>query len=356
MEAIKELIEPISRRFIYHFMVAPRTATIQKPEWYLRQNLKWIHRELDNIKGAETRSLFILGMLELAHKRLSRDVKTFLDLLDQQQQQQFVERLLIHTYNEVVDYTKVIKQLLGDQYKDLEEKHDMMALFSHQKLFQIIIDVEWDHAITNLKQITRADDKWDSVLQGDYVDYYKIPRCTDRFLLLMKAISERVECFRQTDCQFQLIDQQCLLFNKFLDTMKQATESSTVGKNIFTDMFLLADDTIDLSKILKVLNGLNFLRLILQEKCFIPKELINILDKTLLERLNTTTRNYVNHRNKLIDMVITIYKQVDCDHRSFMEFIRPKLSHNIFELIRDEASEISQKRQTETMLGGLSLG
>lgn len=365
MDSVNDIFEKIQKKWVYHFIISPTTNIIEKPEWYLNQTLKWIHSNLDTLeskirqshndeKRIEIRRLFIVRMLELPHRRLKKDLDTLIPRLDEDSKS---ESILIHAYNEVIQFIKSIKHLLGDYYYKIDEKQDMMALFSHQNLFERIINVEWDNARRNLRDINSSESKWDPVLDGDYQDYYKIPKCVDRFLLQIKALSERVECFLQLDCQYQLVDLQSYLFKKFMENMKQTTESSTISKNIFTDMFFITDDTtIDLSKILRVLNGVNFLKLILRERCFISSELDENLDKDLSAKLTKTTEEYSVYLNKLIDRVVNTYEQVNCDYHSFLEFVKPKLSHNIYELVHDEAAKIHQTKQTRSMLKGLSFG
>lgn len=366
MNSLHDYVEPIKKKWVYHFIVSPKTSVIDKPEWYLNQTLKWIYEHIDLVekevkkgsrldsKNLQTKQLFILHMLELTRMRLDKDMKRLAKKVDEDKQSQV---LLVHTYNEVVQFIKVIRQLLGDAYKNLEEKHDLMSIFSDQRLFEKIDDVEWEYSKRNIDEITASDNKWDPVLEGDYLDCYKIPRCVDRFLLQIKSISERIDCFTQLDCKFRLIDLQCSLFNKFLKFMKQYTELSPVSKNIISDMFFFTDEsTIDLSCILRILNGINFLRLILKERCFISSGMADKLDKDLETKLDKTTNEYKDYFNKLVDKVVSIYKSTDCDLHKFLDFIRPKLSHDIFELVRDESSKIEQARHTQAMLKGLSLG
>jgi hypothetical protein len=361
MDPLKEYIEPIRKQWVYHFLVSNQTNDIKKPEWYLELTLKWIYEHIDKIEAkvksksdkSQARQMFILTMLELAHMRLSKDMKEVSLKIDVNQQ---YETILIHTYNEVIQFVKIIRKLLGDKYeKDLDDKHDLMGVFADRVLFERIDQVEWEYSKINLREITSCDSKWESILGSDFVDNYKIPRCVDRFLLLIRSISERVDCFTQMDCKFRLIDLQCTLFNKLLMFMKKSEPLNR--KNIITDILLISDESeINLTRLLKVLNGINFLRLILKERCFISTKIVDNLDKDLKGKLTKTTEDYVAYFNGLIVKVIDDYEQSGCGLREFVELIKPKLAHDIFELVRDEAMKSDQQRQTETMIKGLSLG
>lgn len=121
-------------------------------------------------------------------------------------------------------------------------------------------------------------------------------------------------------------------------------------------MLLLSDDPeINLSRLSKVLNGVNFLRLILKERCFIAAGLVENLDEALKNRLDKTTKDYVSYFNGLISKVIVDYEKSGCGLEEFLNFIKPKLSIDIYELVRDEALK-KEARHTESMFKGLSLG
>lgn len=354
MEQVRTFIEPIKKKWVYHFIISSKTNVLEKPEWYLNQTLKWIYEHMDVVeskvklkptedgKCCNIRHKFILCMVELAMKRLTLDMSKISDNLEEDIHN---EAILIHSYNEVVQFTKVIRQLLGKCYSNLSADHDLLSVFSHQKLFEKIIDVEWEHAERNLKNITSSQSRWEPVLDGDFVDNYKIPRCVDCFLMLIRSITERVECFLQLDCQFKLIELQCSLFNKFLSFLKRSSESSPVGlKTIPSILFFGDESTIDLTTILRIMNSVNFLRLILKDQtsdndiksCYIPNNVMDNLDATLLDNTRQLAKDYEVFFYKLVDRVAEIYEYLGCDLQEFLEFLRPKLSDHIFEIVKDK--------------------
>lgn len=366
MDQVREFIEPIKKKWVYHFIISPKTNLLEKPEWYLNQTLKWIYEHIDVVdakikltnnqdsKCTNVKHKFILCMIELAMIRLSKDMKKVSMCLTEDIHS---EAILIHTYNEVVQFVKVIRRLMEDCYPNIEEQYDMLLVFSKNDLFEKITDIEWEYAEKNLKEITNSTIRWDPVLEGEFVDNYKIPRCVDRLLMLVKSISERMECFRQLDCQFKLIELECCLFNKFLMFLNKSVEAPQSSKNILTDMLFFGENssTIDLTRILRILNGVNFLRLILKEKFFIPVDVIPKLDSTLKDNSDQLAIDYRSFFYQLVERVVSIYELVECDLPKFLSFIQPKLSHHIFEIVRDEASKIHQERQTQSLLEGLSL-
>lgn len=356
------IIRPIRKRFVYHFIVSEKTNSIEKPEWYLSKTLTWIHDKIDTIEAKvkldkssdsgcrNVRHLFIVGMLELPMMRLKKDIK-------KKDAKPMDEILLVHNYNEVMQFCKVIRQLLGDCYYDLDEKTDLLSVFADQWLFERIIEVEWNYASKNLSQITDTPIRWNPVLEGEFVDNYKIPRCVDRLLMLIKSITERVECFQQIDCQFKLIELQCFLLERFLKFLRNSTESSPISMDVISDILFFKDEsTIDLTRMLRILNGVNFLRLVLKEKFFIPSNVIDNLDATLKDKSDKLALDYKLFFYKLVEKVVAIYDYVDCDLNKFLHFVEPKLSPHIFAIIKDETSKIHQERQTQNLLEGLSVG
>lgn len=264
---VQDPIKHYRKRFIYHFVMSPKTSLVGKPEWYLNTILKWI----DEV-NISLRHQFMLAMLELAHMRLSKDIKA----IDKPQ-------LQVHTYNEVISFVKIIKRHVGDdRYQELNGQHDLMAVFSESKLFEAIIDIEWDYSTKNINSIIRSDDRWDTILNDNFVDRYRIPKCVDRFLLQIKSIEERVECFKQIDCQYQLIDLQLGLFSKFHKFLKSSlTCNESLDKSIFT-------------------SGVDYLHVLLRDKLFIPESIRHQLDKTLRDKLNKLEQGYRLLQAKLL--------------------------------------------------------
>lgn len=367
MDQIRTIIEPIRKKWVYHFIISSKTNNIEKPEWYLNQTLKWIYEKIDTIESKvrleanrdasgcrSVKHMFIVCMLELPMMRLTKDIKK---ISNNSEDQSLNEVLLVHTYNEVMQFCKVIRQLLGDCYNDLDEKTDLLSVFSDRRLFEKIIDIEWEYASKNLAEITDSPIRWDPVIEGEFVDNYKIPRCVDRLLMLVRSITERVECFLQIDCQFQLIELQCYLLNKFLKFLRESTGNSSKSMDLISDLLLLKDEsTIDLTRVLKILNGVNFLRLALKVKFFIPKNVIPNLDVTLEEKSKKLTMDYKLFYENLVKGVAKIYRYAECNPSDFLNFVEPKLSPHIFEYIKDEISELHQKIQTQNLLEGMFVG
>lgn len=302
-------MRPLEKKWVYHFMVSPKTNIIDKPEWYLGQTLKWIYENIDTVeskikldsseeaKCPHVKHKFILFMLELAMRRLTKDMNDISKLESEVRR----ELVLVHTYNEVIQFVKVIRQLLGDCYLNMDEKYDLLLVFANQELFEELVTIEWEYAEKNLKDITKSPTRWEPVLEGEFADTYKIPRCVDRLLMLTNSITERVQCFRQLDCQFKLIELQCHLLIKFLSFLKKSTSSSGIS---LAGLALLSDDSsIDMSRISQVFNGVNFLRLVLKERFFLPSNLIDNLDKTLLDKANKLTRDYQEFFDKLVNFI-----------------------------------------------------
>lgn len=299
MDSVREFVEPLKKRWVYHFIISPKTNRIEKPEWYLNKTLGWIHQYIDLVETKvkiphmdkqakqNVRHEFIISMLEFCCTRLKKDMNSIKHLIGEDSH---ADAILIHTYNEIIQFVKIIRHLLGGRYEVLEEQYDVLSILTEQKLFERIVDIEWECAEMNLKEIFAAENKWDLVLEGDFVDIYMIPRCVDRFLLLQKSISERVECFRYLDCQLKLIELQCHLFKLFLNNLKKHLE--TKG----TYMFFFIDNE-PRANISGIYNGIKFLRLVLKEHAFIPRSL---KDKTVFDQV---AKEYEETFNKLADKV-----------------------------------------------------
>lgn len=308
-QATRKFAEPIKKRWVYHFIVSPKTNAIDKPEWYLQQTNKWIYQYIDRIGedlGERSKYEFILFMIELVCDRLSKDIKEITPHLDSSETERTYEAILVHTYNEVVAFVKFLRQLLGEEkYFNLEEKYDLMSHFYDQNLFERITDVEWEHAVRILEEeIFELDDAWQRVLSDDYVDPYKIPKCVDKFLMLISSISERVECMKQSDCQFKLIELQCYLIEKFLKFLRKSVRPTSspatkghlssilnLRKAILTYGFNDSQES-DTLRANGILHGTNILRLVLKTHSLIPESVRAGLDDGLKDRINKLARGY----------------------------------------------------------------
>lgn len=253
-----EEFQELKKKWIYNFVVSPKTNLVDKPEWYLKYTVRWIHEHIDLV---ENKKEFILSMLDLVMIRLANDK------LDD-------DRILIHTYNEVVSFTKIIRRILGeDIYKNIDDKYDLMGIFSTEKNFEKIADVEWACAYSNFKQMSLSPNRWDRVLDDRFVDPYKMPRCIDQFLMLINAIKDRAECFRQKDCQLTLIELQCSLFARLLAFLKKTNY--------------------------QVSSCVNLLKIMIKEKHFLPQQQLD--NPILLAKIEKLADDYREYFYELVE-------------------------------------------------------
>lgn len=105
--AIQELIQPLSRRFAYHFSGNRPTNRRDKPEWYFRQILQWIG---DHTKFIETNVQplhepndasveFARGLVQLAVEKLVKDTPALLE----------DDKILAHTIGEVLSFESELR-------------------------------------------------------------------------------------------------------------------------------------------------------------------------------------------------------------------------------------------------------
>lgn len=358
MDRIRDLIDPLRKKYVYHFIVSPTTSLIEKPEWYLGQTLKLINKHINSLdstsrydnEDSDLRFVFVSSVLEMAMQRLRRDMKTIKSELTKPQSERY-KAILVHNYNEVQNFMRSVRQLLGhESFAKLDDDHDLMSEFYDSDLFELIVNVEWDYAKQNLRDITTAGNRWDFVLDGDYVDLYKIPKCVDRLLLLVKSIHERAELFSEVNCQFKLIELQCHILNKFLVFLDRSSQSIPVNKNIISDILFLRDDsTIDISKMIKILNGVDFLRLVIKEKHFLSQRAIEQLDLSLQAKSEKLEMDYRTLSDRLITEIISVFDYVECDLYQFLNFVKPKMSCHIYELVRDEATRRDQLKRSKDL-------
>lgn len=304
-EPVREYFQPIKKRWTFHFMLSSKTSVLDKPEWYLSKTIRWLHEHIDKVEkqlGSDAKYEFILCMIECALMRLNKDIIQIQNGLKNIETEAHYEAILIHTYNEIISFVRIIRQLFGEEkYNQLDDKYDLMLTFTNKNIFERIVDIEWDHCERYFNSICAMPNAWDMVLGEEYQDPYKIPKCADKFLMLISTISERLVCFRQKDCQFKLVELQCHLIEKFYEHLKGASRSGS-GVPGLTNILKLSNSLLlskestpeekKCNKLISATNGTNFLRLVLKNNHLLPKDVYQNLDKGLSDKLTLLSRKY----------------------------------------------------------------
>ena len=205
--ALQIMIEPLKKRFYYHFVKPSKTNQLEKPEWYLTQTLNWIkdnqeylRRNVDpilrmqSIKWPPATLQLTTGLLELIRSKLKNDLE---DLI-------YDERNFSHTFDEVYLFVKELDNVLGQNQMLMKQSGcDLFSLFLRDPFFTKLINLEKKKASEYVDGILESETCWnilnscsDEQLEEDDYDL-RVPEAADNFVILLQSIVER--SFYMTD-------------------------------------------------------------------------------------------------------------------------------------------------------------
>ncbi|XP_071745768.1 RAD50-interacting protein 1 [Lepeophtheirus salmonis] len=194
-DAIDVLVEPLHKRFKFHFMGNKKTNTLEKPEWYIRQVWKWIKSSEDFFNDVLSHSShveFIRKLLEILSNKLSLDLKGM-----------FLEPSLIgHAIDEILGITS---DILDDSDSNDSIYRDTLPInvLCVPEVFSKWIDLERKLAFEKLDRILLDDLAW-----SESSSVPKVSRCAVKFVILLQCMMDRYRHIGKPKLQMQFIELQ----------------------------------------------------------------------------------------------------------------------------------------------------
>ncbi|XP_066561611.1 RAD50-interacting protein 1 isoform X2 [Amia ocellicauda] len=187
---VQIMLQPLSKRFRYHFTGSRQTNTLSKPEWYLTQVLMWMgnHSAFMELKiqpildragiKINARVELFRGLLSLALEKLSSDTRRLL----------FDDALFCHLVDEVLQFER---ELRGTQAYPPALPGALHVLLEHT-VFQKWLTVERKLALEKVDALLTAEGAWSSQYRDIAdVDELKVPDCAETFMTLLLVITDR---------------------------------------------------------------------------------------------------------------------------------------------------------------------
>ncbi|XP_050299116.1 RAD50-interacting protein 1 [Anthonomus grandis grandis] len=211
---IQLLIEPLKKRFMYHFYGNRKTNRPDKPEWYFTQILTWVRDHQDyvgtwiqpvidkfGLHHLDAKSDFIRSLVLLAAEKLNLELPEL----------QYDDYLFSHSIDEALGFDKELR----DVYNYPSNQPSIVAV-----LTQAPVLVKW-----LLMEKKYATEKMDAMLSPNCseafdlltsdVENLKITTCADAFITLLQTITERYECLPQPGHRLQFLELQLELLDDF---------------------------------------------------------------------------------------------------------------------------------------------
>ncbi|XP_030840742.1 RAD50-interacting protein 1 isoform X1 [Strongylocentrotus purpuratus] len=219
------LLQPLKKRFKYHFYGKKLTNSIDKPEWYFTQILNWIrdHSEFlqsnvqpilseDKTLNIEARTEFTRGLLHTVAAKLKHDIPELL----------FDDQLLCHTIDELLLFDKELR----NSYHYPNNQPGCLHILTEQACFDKWIAIERQFAGQKLDTLFSSPSAWQSQYKGMMeADESKVPECVESFMTLLLVITERYKVLPSPSHHLRFLDLQIDLLDDFrvrlLQVMRQ---------------------------------------------------------------------------------------------------------------------------------------
>ncbi|XP_068615700.1 RAD50-interacting protein 1-like [Brachionichthys hirsutus] len=223
---VQVMIQPLGKRFRYHFYGSRQTNSPSKPEWYLTQVLMWIGNStafmeekiqpvLDRTGTAiSARVELCRGLLSLVQEKVSSDASRLL----------YDDVLFCHLVEEVLHFEK-----------DLRGSHSYPAglpgvlhLLLEDAVLQKWLTVEKKMAVEKMDAMLSTEGAWSSQYKDiSDMDELKAPDCAETFMTLLQVITERYRALPSPSAQLKFLGLQRELVDDFRIRLTQVMKEES---------------------------------------------------------------------------------------------------------------------------------
>ncbi|KAK2514564.1 Rint1 [Columba guinea] len=223
---IQIMLNPLQKRFKYHFTGNKQTNVLNKPEWYLTQVLMWIGNHakflddkiqpiLDKAGSSVNAGLeFSRGLVMLILEKLAADIPCLL----------YDDTLFCHLVDEVLLFERELYSVHGY----LSSFPSCMHILSEESCFQRWLTVERKFALQKMDSMLSSEAAWISQYKDiTDVDDMKVPDCAETFMTLLLVITERYKNLPTASRKLQFLGLQKELVDDFRIRLTQVMKEET---------------------------------------------------------------------------------------------------------------------------------
>lgn len=244
------MLQPLQKRFIFHFMGKKATNRIDKPEWYFTQILTWIsdhtffiERSVQPLLEREmmfqinARNQMMKGLVRLAIMRLKTDLPIMLSN----------DRIFSHTIDEILLFSQELKnQSYPASYPNIIE------LLTEDLCFAKWRSLEHQSALEKMDRFLSLETAWKSRYQDESdLDEMHVPESAELFVTLLLTMTERYCNLTVKECQLSFLELQLELLDDFRLRLHQLSQCQI-------------EETIEV-KYCGIMNAINYISSILDE-------------------------------------------------------------------------------------------
>ncbi|KAK6623999.1 hypothetical protein RUM44_010857 [Polyplax serrata] len=208
-----QLIKPLKKRFVYHFMGTRQTNRADKPEWYFTQILTWIkdHHEFVeknvqpvysklNRKKVTAKTEFMRGLVQIAVEKLHYELPHLY----------YDDSLFSHCVDEALGFDREVRNSYG--YPAVQP--GVIEVLTQAQTFLKWINMEKHFTQEKMDVFLTSPTAFNTIVSGD-IDENRVTECADSFINLLSTLTERYEIFRQPGHKLQFLQLQLDLIDDF---------------------------------------------------------------------------------------------------------------------------------------------
>ncbi|KFP00275.1 RAD50-interacting protein 1, partial [Calypte anna] len=223
---IQIMLNPLQKRFKYHFTGNKQTNVLNKPEWYLTQVLLWIGNHakflddkiqpiLDKAGSSVNAGLeFSRALVMLILEKLASDIPCLL----------YDDALFCHLVDEVLLFERELYGVHGY----LSSFPSCMHILSEESCFQRWLTVEKKFALQKMDSMLSSEAAWVSQYKDiTDVDELKVPDCAETFMTLLLVITDRYKNLPTASRKLQFLGLQKELVDDFRIRLTQVMKEES---------------------------------------------------------------------------------------------------------------------------------
>ncbi|KAF5908405.1 RAD50-interacting protein 1 [Clarias magur] len=223
---VQIMLQPLSKRFRYHFTGNRQTNSLNKPEWYLTQVLMWMGHNSNFMEekiqpifdhaGAKVNAKVELcrGLLTLVYEKLAQDAPRLL----------YDDALFCHLVDEVLQFEKELRSTHAYPSNYPGALHILLE----ENIFQKWLSVERKMALEKVDAMLSAEGAWSSQYKDiTDMDELKAPDCAETFMTLLLVITDRYRSLPCSRAQLSFLALQRELVDDFRIRLNQVMKEES---------------------------------------------------------------------------------------------------------------------------------
>ncbi|XP_051247985.1 RAD50-interacting protein 1 isoform X2 [Dicentrarchus labrax] len=223
---IQIMLQPLSKRFRYHFYGNRQTNSLGKPEWYLTQVLMWMGNSSTFMEekiqpileraGAtiSARVELCRGLLSLVQEKVASDASRLL----------YDDMIFCHLVEEVLQFEKELRS--NQLYPAVLP--GLLHLLLEDAILQKWLTVEKKMAVEKMDAMLSAEGAWSSQYKDiSDMDELKAPDCAETFMTLLQVITERYRTLPCPSAQLKFLGLQRELVDDFRIRLTQVMKEES---------------------------------------------------------------------------------------------------------------------------------